>query len=390
MFEEVERIAQESHQQEQPQKQDQQQNEFSMSDSNENSTAVSKELDQKDSQKLSRHTPYDRSRKSDQMDHDSRNPPKQPRGFNIRGRAMRDNGLRNSRGRRGNNREHRDYKNIPNVNNMEVINTPFGPIPAAALWAMQMTMNSDPNMFAPPPTKEQMSIPLDQRISGGNSAPSFAPDTVMSKKAEIEDQAANGERQLCKYGSICKRPDCLYAHPTPAANAGEGMVLNQKMCPDGVNCKNADCVMGHPSPASNPDFYTNGASAGPYNELCKYYPYCTNKHCNFRHVNKVNVPCKNGAECANKATCHFMHPGEKQKCKFNPCLNSICPFEHHAGQQQNQTPLTINKTWTSPINPNPDTNIKEADSSIKQTDDATMTLDGQSSQQTDAQKPDAQ
>lgn len=44
---------------------------------------------------------------------------------------------------------------------------------------------------------------------------------------------------LCKFGNMCTKPDCPFAHPTPAAGQ-DGLVLRGEMCPDGRDCLNRE------------------------------------------------------------------------------------------------------------------------------------------------------
>ena len=44
---------------------------------------------------------------------------------------------------------------------------------------------------------------------------------------------------LCKFGAGCTKPECPFAHPTPAAGL-DGLVLRGEMCPDGRHCLNKD------------------------------------------------------------------------------------------------------------------------------------------------------
>ena len=44
---------------------------------------------------------------------------------------------------------------------------------------------------------------------------------------------------LCKFGPGCTKPDCPFAHPTPAAGQ-DGLVLRGEMCPDGRKCLNRE------------------------------------------------------------------------------------------------------------------------------------------------------
>lgn len=47
---------------------------------------------------------------------------------------------------------------------------------------------------------------------------------------------------LCKFGPGCTKPDCPFAHPTPAAGQ-DGLVLRGEMCPKGRNCQNREVLL---------------------------------------------------------------------------------------------------------------------------------------------------
>ncbi|WBW73601.1 poly(A) binding protein Nab2 [Schizosaccharomyces osmophilus] len=111
-------------------------------------------------------------------------------------------------------------------------------------------------------------------------APSFSatkPAVPPAKRFFKHDE----EIPLCKYADKCTRSDCVFAHPTPAATPGEGMVLSSKMCSAGRDCKNSDCVEGHPSPA----FGTTLPFKGTIPVVCRYNP-CLNPSCRFLHPQK--------------------------------------------------------------------------------------------------------
>jgi hypothetical protein len=44
---------------------------------------------------------------------------------------------------------------------------------------------------------------------------------------------------LCKFGSKCTKPECIFAHPTPAGGP-DAIVLRGEMCPDGRACTNPE------------------------------------------------------------------------------------------------------------------------------------------------------
>ena len=56
---------------------------------------------------------------------------------------------------------------------------------------------------------------------------------------------------LCKFAAECTKPDCPYAHPSPAAGP-EGLVLRGEMCAEGRNCLNKEVEKPPPKPQSPP------------------------------------------------------------------------------------------------------------------------------------------
>lgn len=129
----------------------------------------------------------------------------------------------------------------------------------------------------------------------------------------------NPDDTVCKYNLKCTNPDCKFAHQSPAAPRGVN-VDTSDTCSFGAACKNHKCVARHPSPA------TKLAHQGEQD--CKFFPNCQNPRCTFRHPSMP--PCRNGADCTT-AGCKFTHV--KTKCKFNPCLNPKCVYQHDEGQQ---------------------------------------------------------
>lgn len=141
------------------------------------------------------------------------------------------------------------------------------------------------------------SVPMDE--TGQNEAP--GPDTV------------------CRFNLRCTNKDCPYAHQSPVAPEGTSVDVSDH-CPFGAACKNRKCVGRHPSPAQK--------SVHQAEELCKYFPYCANPNCSFKHP---TMPlCRNGADCS-VSNCKFTH--SQTPCRFNPCLNRTCPYKHAEGQK---------------------------------------------------------
>ncbi|KAI6785846.1 Nuclear polyadenylated RNA-binding protein-like protein [Emericellopsis cladophorae] len=129
----------------------------------------------------------------------------------------------------------------------------------------------------------------------------------------------NPEETVCKYNLNCTNRECKFAHQSPAAPRGAQIDVSD-VCSFGAACKNFKCVGRHPSPATK--------LAHQSEQDCKFWPNCSNNRCPFRHP---SMPlCRNGADCTT-ADCKFTHV--KTKCKFNPCKNPKCPFQHDEGQQ---------------------------------------------------------
>lgn len=156
------------------------------------------------------------------------------------------------------------------------------------------------------------------------------------KTAEGDDVDMGGERPqlnpdetVCKYNLRCTNKDCSFAHQSPAAPPGTSIDVNDS-CSFGAACKNRKCVARHPSPAAR--------TAHQSEQDCKFFPNCQNPRCPFKHP--AMPLCRNGADCTT-ADCKFTHV--KTKCRFNPCLNPNCAFQHEAGQQGGFK----DKVWTA-------------------------------------------
>ena len=151
---------------------------------------------------------------------------------------------------------------------------------------------------------------------------------------EVESPQPNSSEQsadaVCKFNLSCTKKDCPFAHQSPAAPPGIVIDVNDQ-CPFGAACKNRKCVARHPSPAQK---ITHQAE-----QDCKFFPNCTNPACPFRHP---TMPmCRNGADCSREG-CKFTHI--KILCKYNPCLNSTCPYKHVEGQKRG---VFNDKVWTA-------------------------------------------
>lgn len=154
------------------------------------------------------------------------------------------------------------------------------------------------------------------RNTGENGDANGGDDMEMSGN---RPDPPNPEDTVCKYNLRCTNKECKFAHQSPAAPAGTNVDVND-VCSFGAACKNRKCTGRHPSPATK--------LAHQSEQECKFWPNCQNSFCPFKHP---SAPiCRNGASCTD-ANCKFTHV--KTKCKFNPCKNARCPFQHDEGQQ---------------------------------------------------------
>ncbi|RHZ57923.1 mRNA-binding protein NAB2 [Aspergillus thermomutatus] len=152
--------------------------------------------------------------------------------------------------------------------------------------------------------------------------------TDMDTKPDGPQDESNPD-SVCRFNLRCTRKDCPFAHQSPAAPEGTPVDVADP-CPYGAACKNRKCTGRHPSPAVK--------SAHQAEELCKFFPHCTNPHCSFKHP---SMPlCRNGADCSVEG-CKFTHL--QTPCKFNPCLNPSCPYKHAEGQKG----AFSDKVWTA-------------------------------------------
>ncbi|KAJ5090163.1 hypothetical protein N7532_008847 [Penicillium argentinense] len=161
----------------------------------------------------------------------------------------------------------------------------------------------------------------NQRNRGGEGG-DVDMDTTMGGGEQGENEG------VCRFNLRCTRADCELAHQSPAAPPGTSIDITDN-CSFGAACKNRKCTGRHPSPAVK--------SAHQAEEMCRFFPHCTNPHCHFKHP---SMPlCHNGADCKTEG-CKFTHL--QTPCKFNPCMNRICPYKHAEGQRGN----IGDKVWT--------------------------------------------
>jgi hypothetical protein len=157
-------------------------------------------------------------------------------------------------------------------------------------------------------------------ISGQSGHNHAGPDVDMD--TTIDQSTKDGDTNtdtVCRFNLRCTRKDCPFAHQSPAAPEGSPVDVTDH-CPFGAACKNKKCTGRHPSPATKASHQAE--------EICRFFPHCTNPHCAFKHP---NMPlCRNGGDCTTSG-CKFTHL--TTACKFNPCLNRNCPYKHADGQK---------------------------------------------------------
>ena len=175
-----------------------------------------------------------------------------------------------------------------------------------------------------------------QQQNGEANGDNIELTSSMEVENDSQSQRQDARNTLCRFNLLCTKPDCGFAHQSPAAPPGTEVDMNDE-CKYGANCKNKKCAGKHPSPAR-----TALQQEAP---ICKYYPNCTNPYCMFQHPQVP--PCRNGADCATP-NCPFGH--NMTPCKFNPCTNPSCQFKHQEGQKQVVDRATAFKksSWVRP------------------------------------------
>ena len=178
------------------------------------------------------------------------------------------------------------------------------------------------------PHRQHSSRHDSQNSYSSNHVDKPMTDAAVGEDANITKEGLNGHQPqakdpahtTCTFNLSCTKPDCPYAHQSPAAPPGITIDVTDT-CLYGAACKNRKCVGRHPSPAKR--------SVHQAIQDCKFYPNCTNPSCPFRHPDMP--PCRNGADCTVSG-CKFAH--SKIECRYNPCLNPTCPFKHAEGQKR--------------------------------------------------------
>lgn len=160
----------------------------------------------------------------------------------------------------------------------------------------------------------------NQQGKAEEDGPSSSMDVEMS-----QGEKTDPERTICSFNLRCTKPDCAFAHQSPAAPPGVTIDLDDS-CSYGAACKNFKCVGRHPSPAKKSSYQADTD--------CSFFPNCTKINCPFRHPTKPKPLCRNGANCSTPG-CPFTHTTNiTTKCMFNPCTKPTCPFKHEEGQQK--------------------------------------------------------
>jgi hypothetical protein len=180
------------------------------------------------------------------------------------------------------------------------------------------------------PNRKQQRKPYN----GDSNQP--AEDTAMGEDGEAAAQSTENpedsndtSKVICKFNLYCTKPDCPYAHQSPAAPPGITMDPSSE-CTFGVACKNHKCASSHPSPAKKFEHQMS--------QDCKFGPFCQNSKCSFKHSSAK--PCRNGGDCTTQGCAFFHSPIE---CKFTPCTNAHCIYKHKEGQR---TTSTSGNVWT--------------------------------------------
>lgn len=145
-------------------------------------------------------------------------------------------------------------------------------------------------------------------------------DSAMDTESTAAASKQDPSQTVCYFNLRCTNENCPYVHQSPSAPPGIEIDMSNE-CAFGVACKNSKCNGKHPSPAKLRAFKAE--------QTCKFWPQCFKPDCPFKHP---SMPvCQFGASCTNK-DCKFTHL--TQKCKFNPCKNPKCPYQHDEGQNK--------------------------------------------------------
>jgi hypothetical protein len=190
--------------------------------------------------------------------------------------------------------------------------------------------------------------PLNERIDRSRQGSNKLPQSSKFAKKDSQDETMtdsattgmNGDGMdveggrmdpsstICRFNMKCSKPDCPFVHQSPAAPEGTPVDMNDS-CTYGAACTNKKCVGKHPSPAQRNTFKSE--------QECAFYPNCRDQaNCPFKHP--ALPACRNGGDCKTPG-CKFWHTSVM--CKFNPCTNRYCQFKHVEGQKKEFK----NKEW---------------------------------------------
>lgn len=187
---------------------------------------------------------------------------------------------------------------------------------------------SNQNGHIKSPTKQadqDTAMEADSQTTGAETS-----SMDVQQNAESERKPLDPSTTMCHFNLRCTNKDCSYVHQSPAAPEGTIVDMSDN-CAFGAACKNFKCVGKHPSPAQVKAFQAQ--------ELCKFFPNCTKPNCPFKHP---TMPvCRFGASCKTP-NCQFTHL--QTPCRFNPCTNMRCPYQHEPGQQK--LPSFADYSWT--------------------------------------------
>jgi hypothetical protein len=94
--------------------------------------------------------------------------------------------------------------------------------------------------------ESEVTTVLTQQFTGGRHANGHNKQThkangITPRRESQTPKPVRPQEQvpLCKFAAGCTKPDCPFAHPTPAAGQ-DGLVLRGEMCPEGRNCQNGE------------------------------------------------------------------------------------------------------------------------------------------------------
>lgn len=171
--------------------------------------------------------------------------------------------------------------------------------------------------------------PVKKEGQDENMADSSAADAT--EGMEVEASRSDPSNIQCKFDQRCTKPDCPFAHSSPAAVRGTVIDMDQT-CSYGAKCMNKKCVGKHPSPAQRTQFQAD--------QECAFFPNCRDPAtCPFKHP--TVAACRNGADCTTPG-CKFWH--SSVMCKYNPCTNVRCPYKHAEGQKK----AAKSHVWVAP------------------------------------------